>query len=132
MQSVKKKVLLFQITSSQERKAHFQRDPKNEKKRNLALWLLLLLGMGDLEKRDRAEEEEEEEKERFLEGMAVVDFDMLCSTVALQAQQGKWRSFENVGEEEEEGGEFGGVLRMWEGEVQDCFDDRRISIESAW
>ncbi|XP_062162563.1 uncharacterized protein LOC133869552 isoform X2 [Alnus glutinosa] len=87
--------------------------------------------MGDLEKRDRAEEEEEE-NERFLEGMAVVDFDMLCSTVALQAQRGKWRSFENVGEEEEEeGGEFGGVLRMWEGEVQDCFDDRRIAIESA-
>ncbi|XP_059437990.1 protein PLANT CADMIUM RESISTANCE 11 [Corylus avellana] len=87
--------------------------------------------MGDLEKRERAEEEEEE-KERFLEGMAVLDFDMLCSTVALQAQQGKWRSFENVGEEEqEEGGEFGGVLRMWEGEVQDCFEDRRIAIESA-
>lgn len=35
-------------------------------------------------------------------------------------------------EEEEEGGEFGGVLRMWEGEVLDCFDDHRIALESTW
>ncbi|KAL3002525.1 hypothetical protein AAZX31_08G058900 [Glycine max] len=34
-------------------------------------------------------------------------------------------------EEEEEGGEFGGVLRMWEGEVLDCFDDHRIALEST-
>ena len=47
--------------------------------------------MGDLEKEERVvvvgvekKEEAEEERERFLEGMAVLDFDMLCSTVALQ------------------------------------------------
>lgn len=94
--------------------------------------------MEDLEKGERVRvgvgvEEEEEEKERFLEGVAVLDFDMLCSTVALQTQQGKWRSFENVGEVDGgEGGEFGGVLRMWEGEVLDCIDNRRIALESAW
>ncbi|GMH15808.1 hypothetical protein Nepgr_017649 [Nepenthes gracilis] len=54
---------------------------------------------------------EAEEEKVLLEGMAVLDFDMLCSTVALQ-NQGKWRL-------------------MWEGEVLDCFDDHRIAIESA-
>ncbi|KAM4102065.1 uncharacterized protein LOC142636666 [Castanea sativa] len=97
--------------------------------------------MGDLEKQERVvvvgvgvekKEEAEEERERFLEGMAVLDFDMLCSTVALRTQQGKWRSYENVSEEEEEGGgEGGGVFRMWEGQVLDCFEDRRIALESA-
>ncbi|GMY37175.1 cell number regulator 6 isoform X1 [Fagus crenata] len=91
--------------------------------------------MADLEKQERVgvekREEEEEEKERFLEGMAVLDFDMLCSTVALQTQQGQWRSFGNVPEEEEGGGEFGGVLRMWEGQVLDCYEDRRIALETA-
>lgn len=92
--------------------------------------------MADLEKQERVgvekREEEEEEKERFLEGMAVLDFDMLCSTVALQTQQGQWRSFGNVPEEEEGGGEFSGVLRMWEGQVLDCYEDRRIALETAW
>lgn len=64
-----------------------------------------------------------------MEGMTVLDFDMLCSTVALQAQ-GKWRKLDDDGEEE--GGEVGGVFRMWEGELLDCFEDRRISVESAW
>nr|GMC81506.1 cell number regulator 5-like [Ipomoea batatas] len=31
-----------------------------------------------------------EEEERLLEGVAVLDFDMLCATVAMQAQNGKW------------------------------------------
>ncbi|XP_042946773.1 uncharacterized protein LOC122279930 isoform X2 [Carya illinoinensis] len=97
--------------------------------------------MADLEKgewvgraKDEAEEEEKEaeEKERLLDGMAVLDFDMLCSTVALQSQQGKWRTFNSLGEDlQEDGGELGGVLRMWEGEVLDCFEDRRIALESA-
>ncbi|KAF7803575.1 cell number regulator 5 [Senna tora] len=65
----------------------------------------------------------------MLDGMAVVDFDMLCSTVALQTQ-GKWGKLGSNGDEEE-GGEFGGVLRMWEGELLDCFEDRRIALESA-
>lgn len=79
---------------------------------------------------------EEEEKERLLEGVTVLDFDMLCSTVALRTAQGKWGKLGSVGvgeeEEEEEGGEFGGVLRMWEGEPLDCFDDHRIALESTW
>ncbi|XP_027346294.1 uncharacterized protein LOC113858063 [Abrus precatorius] len=82
--------------------------------------------MGDLEKEERVEEE----KERLLEGVAVLDFEKLCSTVALQASHGKWGKL-GVGEEDGESGEFGGVLRMWEGEVLDCFDDRRIALESA-
>ncbi|XP_061349371.1 protein PLANT CADMIUM RESISTANCE 8-like [Gastrolobium bilobum] len=86
--------------------------------------------MGDLEKQERVEEEE---NERLLDGMAVLDFDMLCSTVALQAAHGKWGKLgtEEEEEEEEEGVEFGGVLRMWEGEILDCFDDRRIALEST-
>ncbi|KAG5143473.1 hypothetical protein JHK82_019168 [Glycine max] len=93
--------------------------------------------MGDLEKKqERAMEEEV--KERLVEGVAVLDFDMLCSTVALRAAHGKWGKLgaeeeeeEEEEEEKEEGGEFGGVLRMWEGEVLDCFDDHRIAIEST-
>lgn len=90
--------------------------------------------MGDLEKQERAvldkEAAEEEEKERLVggNGMAVLDFDMLCSTVALQTQ-GKLQSFQ--GGEEGEVGDLGGVFRMWEGELLDCFDDRRIALESA-
>ncbi|KAF5475576.1 hypothetical protein F2P56_007370 [Juglans regia] len=94
--------------------------------------------MADMEKGEKVElqlrdkEDDHEEKERFIEGMAVLDFDMLCSTVALQTRQGKWSSFVSVGQgEQEDGGEIGGVLRMWEGEVLDCFHDRRIALESA-
>ncbi|KMS95211.1 hypothetical protein BVRB_011310 [Beta vulgaris subsp. vulgaris] len=74
---------------------------------------------------------DKEEEERLIEGVAVLDFDVLCSTVAMQSQ-GKWRLFENEEEGEENGGvEYGGgVLRMWEGEVLDCFDDHRIAIET--
>ena len=89
--------------------------------------------MGELEKQERVVVMvEDEEKEGFLEGMAVLDFDMLCSTVALRTAQGKWGKVGVVEDEEEEGGEFGGVLRMWEGELLDCFDDRRIALESTW
>ncbi|XVF87602.1 hypothetical protein PTKIN_Ptkin18bG0133200 [Pterospermum kingtungense] len=74
----------------------------------------------------------EEEEERLLEGMAVLDFDMLCSTVALQTQ-GKWRKLEGPEDCSEPGnGDSGGVLRMWEGEVVlDFLDDRRVALESA-
>ncbi|TKY71608.1 PLANT CADMIUM RESISTANCE 8 [Spatholobus suberectus] len=86
--------------------------------------------MGDLEKQERVEEGREEdgegEKERLLEGMAVLDFDMLCSSVALQSEHGSWGKH-GGGEEEQQGG----VLRMWEGDLLDCFDDRRIAFESA-
>ena len=73
-----------------------------------------------------------EEEERLLEGMMVLDFDMLCSTVAMQTQ-GKWTKLDQCEDDfEHGGGELGGVLRMWEGELLDCFDDRRIALESAW
>lgn len=87
--------------------------------------------MGDLEKQERNVVEEENEK--LLEGVAVLDFDLLCSSVALKASQGKWGKLRTMEEddEEEENGVFGGVFRMWEGELFDCFDNRRIAIEST-
>ncbi|VVA34805.1 PREDICTED: PLANT CADMIUM RESISTANCE [Prunus dulcis] len=91
--------------------------------------------MGDLEKQETVlKKVEEEEKERFLEGngKSVVDFDVLCSTVALQTQgklAAKLQSFHG-GEEDGDVGDLGGVFRMWEGEVLDCLDDRRIALES--
>ncbi|KAK7400463.1 hypothetical protein VNO78_11671 [Psophocarpus tetragonolobus] len=85
--------------------------------------------MGDLDKQERVMEDEE--KERLLEGAAVLDFDVLCSTVALRAAHGKWGMLGVGKEEEEEGAEFGGVFRMWEGEILDCFDDHRIVLEST-
>jgi hypothetical protein len=85
--------------------------------------------MEDLEKQER-KVEEEEEKEKLLENKAVLDFDVLCSSVALKASQGKWGKLGSMEEEEEESGVFGGVLRMWEGELFDCFDHRRIALES--
>lgn len=87
--------------------------------------------MANLGKEERIMVGEKEEGERLMEGVAILDFDVLCSTVAMKSQ-GKWRLLENEEEEEEEEGEVGGgVFRMWEGEVLDCFDDHRIAIESA-
>ncbi|XP_008775767.2 uncharacterized protein LOC103696045 [Phoenix dactylifera] len=74
------------------------------------------------------------EGENVVEGLAVLDFDMLCATVALQTQGfsvEKRRMGMLEEEEEEEGGDFDGLQRMWEGHVLDCFEDRRIAIESA-
>ena len=99
--------------------------------------------MGDLEKQvvvNGGKEEAEEEEKLLMEGMSVLDFDMLCSTVAMQTQGKYWAKLESK-EEEEEGdlrhykngvGGGGGGFRMWEGEVLDCFDDRRIATESLW
>ncbi|CAH8372245.1 unnamed protein product [Eruca vesicaria subsp. sativa] len=67
-------------------------------------------------------------EERELEGISVLDFDLLCSTVALQTQ-GKWRKLESSDGEDDEYG--GGVLRLWEGDVMDCLEDRHLCIESA-
>ncbi|KAK4758944.1 hypothetical protein SAY87_020245 [Trapa incisa] len=89
--------------------------------------------MGDPERFREGEGEEE----RLMEGFSVLDFDMLCSTVALQAAQGKWRSLgsgDSVVEGEEAavlGDLGGGVLRMWEGDVLDCFEDRPIALQSS-
>ncbi|KAL8152323.1 hypothetical protein V2J09_010083 [Rumex salicifolius] len=90
-----------------------------------------LVGLEEGEERESSDGEEE----RLLEGTAVLDFDVLCSTVAMQ-NQGKWRLLDSQDEDEvaagSSGGEFAGVFRMWEGELLDCFDDRRIAIESLW
>ncbi|XP_023002959.1 uncharacterized protein LOC111496709 [Cucurbita maxima] len=82
--------------------------------------------MADLEKQERVFGEEED---KFLEEVTLLDFDMLCSTVAMQTQ-GKWAKLESA-EDAKTGPEIGGVFRMWEGELLDCFEDRRIAIESA-
>ncbi|KAI8567502.1 hypothetical protein RHMOL_Rhmol02G0127600 [Rhododendron molle] len=83
---------------------------------------------------------EEDEGEKLLEGVTVLDFDMLCTTVAMRTQQGKWRKLDecegdvdnnNNNNNNNNGGEFGGVLRMWEGEILDCFDDRRVALQST-
>ncbi|KAG9452810.1 hypothetical protein H6P81_005714 [Aristolochia fimbriata] len=67
----------------------------------------------------------------LLDGMAVLDFDLLCTSVALQTQGYTAGKRGETGDyDEESGGDFGGVQRMWEGEVLDCFDDRRIAIET--
>ncbi|KAH0699818.1 hypothetical protein KY284_014033 [Solanum tuberosum] len=87
------------------------------------------------EKARGGEEEEEGEGQRLLsEGVTVVDFDLLCSTVAMQAQKGQWVKLNLDGDEENAMGYDygGGVLRMWEGELFcDCLDDRRIAFQSV-
>lgn len=86
--------------------------------------------MGDLEKQEvKMGKCVEEDEKKLMEGVAVLDFDVLCSTVALQAQ-GKWTKLEQV-DEEDDAGEFGGVLRMWEGGLLNCFDDRRVALETG-
>ncbi|KAK9064220.1 hypothetical protein SSX86_015600 [Deinandra increscens subsp. villosa] len=75
---------------------------------------------------------EEEEKERLIERVAVLDFDMLCSTVAMKTNQGKWNKLEEVYDEEDGGELGGGVFRMWEGDVLDCFDDHRLVLQSSF
>lgn len=76
------------------------------------------------------------EETRLLEEVAhVLDFDMLCATVALQTQgfSVDKRGSGGVGEDEDElAAEVGGVQRMWEGGVLDCLQDRQIAIETSW
>lgn len=78
---------------------------------------------------------DEEEKVGLLNeegGVSVLDFDMLCSAVAAMQNQGKCKW---VNSQDQDYGdadsERGGVLRMWEGDVFDCFDDSRILLESS-
>ncbi|CAN6457816.1 unnamed protein product [Victoria cruziana] len=72
----------------------------------------------------------EEEEERLLEEMAVIDFDMLCATVALQTR-GLSAAPGKAGKAwEAEGGGGGCVQRMWEGDVLDCFQDHRVAVDS--
>lgn len=68
------------------------------------------------------------EEEKLLQGVTVLDFDVLCSTVA---QGGKWKKVAD-GEEDDHVVELGGVFRMWEGDLLDLLDDRRVAAQSAW
>ncbi|CAL1397628.1 unnamed protein product [Linum trigynum] len=88
--------------------------------------------MGEFENRvacdDGAAEGRNEEEQKLIEDVAVVDFDLLCSTVALQTQ-GKWTTKVQAADEEfHDGG--ASVFRMWEGGVLDFCDDRRLAVES--
>ncbi|CAI0406923.1 unnamed protein product [Linum tenue] len=70
----------------------------------------------------------EEEEQKLIEDVAMVDFNLLCSTVAMQTQ-GKWTDKVQADDEEfHDGG--ASVFRMWEGGVLDLCDDRRIAVES--
>lgn len=94
--------------------------------------------MAELEKRggeQAATAAAAEEEERLLgKEVAVLDFDMLCATVAMQAHQGKWGKLNGDNGEEHNYHEYGGgVHRMWEGELfYDCFDDRRLALQASW
>lgn len=93
--------------------------------------------MAELDKRGGAQAAVEEEERLLMEEVTVLDFDMLCSTVAMQAQKGKWGKLNGDNDEENLGSNYhqygGGVHRMWEGElVYDCFDDRRLALQSTW
>jgi hypothetical protein len=75
-------------------------------------------------------EQEAEVREGGEEGVAVLDFDMLCAAVAAAATPEK---VAELAEEGEERWGFGHVQRMWEGELlEDYLDDRRIAIEATW
>ncbi|KAL3519618.1 hypothetical protein ACH5RR_017767 [Cinchona calisaya] len=99
--------------------------------------------MAEMEKKEVVADhqgKEEEEKESLIEKVAILDFDMLCATVALQSQKGKWDYTKFNGDEEgimlygnsNNGGGGGGVLRMWEGElIYDCFEDPSIAFQSS-
>lgn len=82
--------------------------------------------MAELEKQERTMVCKEAEEEKLL------DFNSLCSKVAMQTNNyGNWRI---LNEEEGEGegeGEYG-VLRMWEGDLFDCCEDHRIALDSTW
>lgn len=79
------------------------------------------------EERRRGDSESEGE-----EGVAaVLDFDMLCASVALSAERRKGAAAAETGGDG--GGGGGGVQRMWEGDVVlDCVEDRWIALEAAW
>lgn len=86
--------------------------------------------MDVFEKREMLRGEEEEGERLLSEGVTVVDFDMLCSTVAMQAQKGQWVKLNLNGDEDNV--VAGAVLRMWEGELFcDCLEDRRIAVQSV-
>ncbi|XP_075505438.1 protein PLANT CADMIUM RESISTANCE 11-like isoform X1 [Primulina tabacum] len=89
----------------------------------------------EMEVKGGASAEGVEEESLLMEGVAVLDFDMLCSTVAMQAHKGKWGKVSDDNEEENLVSEYqngGGVFRLWEGEIiYDCFDDQRVALQST-
>ncbi|XP_071697480.1 uncharacterized protein [Rutidosis leptorrhynchoides] len=91
---------------------------------------------------------DEEEKERLIE---VLDFDKLCSRVAMKTNQGKWNNklhednnyynnqecYDDDDDDDDEMevlelGGGGGVFRMWEGDLVECFDDQRLLLQSSF
>ncbi|XP_062190479.1 uncharacterized protein LOC133893468 [Phragmites australis] len=82
--------------------------------------------------RGPAEEERGESESEGEEGMAVLDFDMLCASVALAAGRRKGGAAAAEEAAGDGGGGGGGVQRMWEGDVVlDCLEDRRVALEAA-
>jgi len=80
------------------------------------------------ERRGESESEGEE-----LGVAAVLDFDMLCASVALSAERRKAAAAPAGAAGDCGGGGGGGVQRMWEGDVVlDCLEDRRIALEASW
>ncbi|KAM7500866.1 hypothetical protein LguiA_025280 [Lonicera macranthoides] len=76
-----------------------------------------------LEKKERTMVCKEAEEEKLL------DFNTLCSKVAMQTSNyGNWRILD-VEEGENEDDEYG-VLRMWEGDLFGCSEDQRIALDS--
>ncbi|GJZ10296.1 hypothetical protein Tco_0545055 [Tanacetum coccineum] len=62
----------------------------------------------------------------------LIGFNMLCSKVAMNSNNGKWNTLHESYENDEESGELGGgVFRIWEGDMLDCFDDRRLFLQSS-
>ncbi|ONM58211.1 uncharacterized protein [Zea mays] len=81
---------------------------------------------------EEGERRDESESDGEMAGLAaVLDFDMLCASVALSAERRK-AGAALAGAAGDCGGGGGGVQRMWEGDVVlDCLDDRRIALETS-
>ncbi|KAH6790526.1 PLAC8 family protein [Perilla frutescens var. frutescens] len=94
--------------------------------------------MAELEKRggEQATAASADEERLLGEEVALLDFDMLCSTVVIQAQKGKWGELNGDNEDDDSVSNYhqygGGLHRMWEGELlHDCFDGRRLALQSS-
>ena len=93
------------------------------------------MGIYDEDKDDRSGDAIAGEETKLLDdGVHVLDFDMLCASVALQTQgfSVDKRVMSGYGCEDDLHLEIGAVQRMWEGGILDCLQDRRIALESSW
>nr|CAB3458282.1 unnamed protein product [Digitaria exilis] len=89
---------------------------------------------GTAEEKEQRRESESEGEEEPAGVAAVLDFDMLCASVALSAERRKGAAAAGAAGGDCGGGVGvgGGVQRMWEGDVVlDCLEDRRIALETA-